>query len=316
MTINQARLISLVLLVLLAGISMGVGVMDLSWSSPSGEGLFALSRFPRTAAAILAGGSLAVGGVILQTLVHNRFVEPMTTGTGEGAALGILLALVLLPEESLMLRLLFASVTALVANLGFLAMVRRLPPTQPLMVPLVGIVYGGILGAIVTFFAYQYDLLQYLGVWLNGDFSGILKGRYELLWLAGALALLTYFIADRLAIVGLGDTISTGLGVSYHQVVMVGLVAISVVSAMTVVTVGMIPFIGLVVPNVISRTLGDNLRRTLPVTALFGANLVLACDIVARLIRFPYEMPVGSVLGLLGALVFLWILYHPRKRHA
>lgn len=303
-------------LTLLSILSLWVGVMDLSWSSQSGESLLSISRFPRTAAAILTGGSLAICGVILQTIVHNRFVEPMTTGTGEGAAIGILICVLLMPEQSVMARFLFGTATALIANFGFLLLVRHLPPTQPLLVPLVGMIYGGVLGAVVAYFAFQYDLLQYVGVLLHGEFSGILKGRYELLWLAGAVAALTYLIANQLAIVGLGDLISTSLGLNYRQVVLIGLVAIAIVSSLCVVTVGMIPFVGLVVPNIVSRFLGDNLRKTLPVTALSGALLVLGCDIVSRLIRFPYEVPVGTVLGLLGAGIFLWILYHPRRRAA
>lgn len=306
---RQATLWGAVALAGLALLSLFTGVMAFS-----GE-ILTISRLPRTCAAAITGGALAVSGVILQTLVRNRFVEPMTTGTGEGAALGILLTTVLLPGAGLLVKMTLAALTALATSLGFLALIRRLPPTQPLLVPLVGIVYGGIIGAVVTLIAFQFDLMQYVGVWLHGEFSGVLQGRYELLWLAAAVAALTYFIADRFSIAGLGEDISTGLGLNYHRTVTLGLLAISLVAALTVVTVGMIPFVGLIVPNIISRWHGDNLRRTLPLTALFGANAVLACDILARLIRFPYEIPVGTVFGAIGAALFLWLLYHPRAHH-
>lgn len=305
MTLPRAKLLCAALLVVLALGSVLTGVMALS-----GE-VVAISRLPRTFAAILTGGSLAVSGVIMQALVRNRFVEPMTTGTGEGAALGVLLAIVLVPGAGVLAKMLFASTTALLSSLVFLALVRRLPPTQPLLVPLVGIIYGGIIGAGVTYFAFQFELLQYLGVWLSGGFSGVLQGRYELLWVAGAVAGATYLVADQFAILSLGEDISTGLGLSYRRLMGLGLLSIAVVAALTVVTVGMIPFVGLVVPNLISLRYGDNLRDTLPLAALLGGASVLAADILGRLIRFPYEIPVGVVFGVLGAMIFLWLLHRP-----
>ncbi|WP_299927050.1 iron chelate uptake ABC transporter family permease subunit [uncultured Pelagimonas sp.] len=319
MTRGMAGMIGLLGLLALATLSLFVGVIDMSPTDlvrdPEALRLVAQSRFPRTIAVIITGAVLAISGTIMQQILRNRFVEPMTAGTGQGAALGILIATVVMPAAPLLLRMTLASATALIASLGFLAIVRRLPPTQPLLTPLVGMVYGGLLGAAVTFFAYQYDLLQYIDVWMSGEFSGVLRGRYELLWIAAAIGALTYLIADQLAIVGLGRTASVNLGLNYMQVVLLGLVAVSIVTALTVVTVGMIPFVGLVVPNVISRRFGDNLRATLPIVALMGAGLVLVSDILGRLLRHPFEIPVGTVFGVIGAVVFLWLLY-AGPRHA
>nr|WP_323780202.1 iron chelate uptake ABC transporter family permease subunit [Amylibacter sp.] len=307
-----------VVLAVLALGSLFVGVIDLKpsdlWQQSGALNLLLVSRAPRTIAVIITGAALAICGAILQMLVRNRFVEPMTAGTGQGAALGILLVTLFLPEASLLVKMAVAACTALASSVGFLLIVRRLPPTQPLLVPLVGMVYGGVIGAGVTFVAYQADLLQYIDVWMNGEFSGVLQGRYELLWLAAAVALLSYFAADQFAIVGMGRTASINLGLNYTQVVLIGLVALSIVTALTVVTVGMIPFVGLVVPNIISRFYGDNLRSTLPVTALTGAVFVLCSDILGRLLRYPFEIPVGTVFGVIGTGIFLWLLYVP-KRH-
>ncbi len=150
---------------------------------------------------------------------------------------------------------------------------------------------------------------------MTGEFSGVLKGRYELLWIAAGVGALTYLVADQFAIVGMGRTVSINLGLNYSQVVLIGLLAISIVTALTVVTVGMIPFVGLVVPNIVSRRFGDNLRATLPMVAIMGAGLVLFSDILGRVLRYPFEIPVGTVFGVIGAIVFLWLLY-ARPRHA
>lgn len=307
------------LIIALSVVSIFVGVIALSpldlFRDPEALQLLAVSRLPRTAAAVLTGCSMAVSGQIMQILVRNKFVEPISAGTGQAAALGILLSVLLFPAAGLAIKMSLAAATALLGTMGFLALVQRLPPTEPLLVPLVGLVYGGILGAVMVFIAYQADLLQYVDVWMLGEFSGVMRGRYELLWIAGIAALVSYLIADQFAILGLGRDMSLSLGLNHRQVMALGLLCVSVVSALTVVTVGMLPFIGLVVPNLISRRLGDNLRVTLPVTALLGGVFVLACDILARVIRYPYEVPVGTVFGVLGTVAFLWLIY-ARPRHA
>jgi iron complex transport system permease protein len=267
------------------------------------------SRLPRACAVVLTGASLAIAGQIMQLIARNRFVEPMTAGTGQSAMLGLLLVSVLLPTAAIGVKMTLAACAALVGSMGFFALTRRLPPEEPLLVPLVGIVYGGVIGSAAVYIGFQLDMLQYIDIWLTGEFSGTMRGRYELLWIAGLAAALSYLVADQFSILGLGETVSLNLGLNYRQVVLSGLVVISVVTGLTVVTVGAIPFVGLVVPNLVSRLVGDNLRRSLPLTAMVGAGLVLASDIFARLVVHPFEVPVATVIGIIGAAVFLWMLY-------
>ncbi|WP_083099540.1 ABC transporter permease [Pseudophaeobacter leonis] len=307
------------LILILSLVSVFVGVIDLSWAGilrdPEALQLLAVSRLPRTAAALLTGCSMAGSGQIMQILVRNKFVEPISAGTGQAAALGLLLSVLLFPAAELAVKMSLAAGTALLGTLGFLTLVRRLPPTEPLLVPLVGLVYGGILGAVMVFIAFQADLIQYVEVWMLGEFSGVMRGRYELLWLAGGAAFISYLIAGQFAILGLGRDISLSLGLKHRQVMAAGLLCGSVGSALTVVAVGMLPFIGLVIPNLVSRRLGDNLRTTLPITALLGGVFVLGCDILARMLRHPFEVPVGTIFGVLGSIAFLWLIY-TRPRNA
>ena len=132
----------------------------------------------------------------------------------------------------------------------------------------------------------------------------MLLRRYELLWLTGGLALAAYLIADQLTILGLGETVSVNLGLNRTAVLWVGLVIVALITSLVLVTVGNIPFIGLVVPNIISRLMGDKLRQSLPAVALLGASLVLLCDILGRVIVFPFEIPVSTVFGVLGTVLF------------
>jgi iron complex transport system permease protein len=311
-------LMALLVLLVIATLSLFVGVIDLDLNNlfnPEELELLIVSRLPRTLAVLITGSALAVCGTIIQLLVRNRFVEPMTAGTGQGAMLGILIAILYFPSASLIVQICIAATMALISSIGLMLIVIKLPATKPLYIALVGLIYGGIIGAGVTFVAYQADLLQYLDIWTTGEFSGVLQGRYETLWIAAIVALLAYLIADQFAIVGMGRTTAISLGLNYNQVVVLGLITISIVTALTVVTVGMIPFVGLVIPNIVSRLYGDNARRTLPITAFFGASLVLIGDIIGRLVRYPFEIPVGTIMGVIGALIFLWILYG-RGRHA
>ncbi|WP_297835959.1 iron chelate uptake ABC transporter family permease subunit [uncultured Roseibium sp.] len=307
------------LLTALSLASLAIGAADLGivelLQSKEGLELFLISRVPRTCAAILSGASLAVAGVIMQMLARNRFVEPATAGTGECAALGLLIVTLLMPSGSVFLKMAISCCAAFGGTAIFLALVQKLPPAQPLLMPLTGIIYGGVIAAVTTFIAYENDLVQYLGIWMHGEFSGVLQGRYELLWASGLVALAAYLYADRFTIAGLGRDAAIGLGLNYRHVLIVGLGIVALITSFTVITVGMLPFVGLVVPNIVSRFHGDNARRTLPLVALTGGTLVLASDLAGRLLRYPYEIPAATVFGAVGTGVFLWLLF-ARPAHA
>ncbi len=297
----------------LAVVSLFVGVADVRPEAllrldADAWGLVAVSRGPRTAALLLAGASTAVVGTIMQMLARNRFAEPSTTGTVEFALLGLLTVTIVAPALPVAGKIVAATAFALAGTALFLAVLRRVPLRSPLVVPLVGIVLGGVVSAVATFVAYRTDLLQALGAWSTGDFSGVLAGRYETLWVAGALAVVAYVAADRFTVAGLGEAFTTNLGLDHRRTMTLGLVLVSVVSAVVVVTVGVVPFLGLVVPNVVSLLRGDDVRRALPWVAALGAGLVLACDLLGRLVRYPYEVPVGVVVGVVGSVLFLWLL--------
>lgn len=319
----KALAAAIIVVVILAFISLFIGVSDVSLNTLFGANstdrateVLLISRIPRTLAIILAGMSMAVAGMIMQMLTRNRFVEPSTAGTVESASLGILLVILFAPDTPVFGKMLVASVTALAGTALFLRILRSIPLRSVLVVPLVGIMLGGVISAVTTFIAYRYDLLQALNSWTTGDFSGVLRGRYELLWLSFFLTVIAYIAADRFTVAGMGEDFTTNLGLNYRRVVTLGLVIVSMVSASVVVTVGMIPFLGLIVPNVVSMFIGDNMRRAVPWVAILGAGLVLACDIVGRLIRFPYEIPIGTMMGVVGSALFLYLLLRKGSRLA
>ena len=303
----------------LALLSLFVGVSDVSPAAllrgdADAWELVAVSRGPRTTALVLAGVSLSIAGLIMQVLVRNRFVDPSTAGTVDSATLGLVVVMLYAPGLPLIAKAGVASVFALAGTGVFLVLLSRMPLRSPVMVPLVGLMFGGVVGAASSFVAYRFDLVQSLLAWTTADFSGILRGRYELLWVAGVLAVVAWVVADRFTIAGLGAEVATGLGVDHRRVLMTGLVVVALVSAVVVTTAGVIPFLGLVVPNVVRLFLGDHVRRSIPWVALVGAGFVLVCDVLGRTLRHPYEIPLGVVVGVVGSVVFLVLLLKGSSR--
>ena len=301
------------LLLCLSLFSLFVGVRNITLAGLlSGEAdqmlVFVVSRVPRLIAILTAGMGLSVVGLIMQQLARNKFVSPSTAGTMEAASLGLLIALIFFTGAPLLVKMLISFVFALAGTLIFMQILERVKYKDVIFVPLVGIMFGGVIGAITTFIALRYDLLQSLGAWMTGSFAGVLRGRYELLYLAVPVTILAYFYADRFTLAGMGEDFAVNLGLNYKQVVNLGLALVALATASVVLTVGMIPFLGLIVPNIVTLILGDNLKRTLPHTALAGAIFVLVCDLIGRTVRYPYEIPIGLVIGVLGSAIFLYLI--------
>jgi iron complex transport system permease protein len=114
----------------------------------------------------------------------------------------------------------------------------------------------------------------------------------------------------------MGEEFSINLGLPYKQIVNIGLVIVSAVTSIIILTVGMIPFLGLIIPNIVSIYQGDHLKKNLPHTALLGAVFVLFCDILGRVIIFPYEIPIGLTVGVIGSGVFLYLLFRRKSYEA
>ncbi|WP_313572104.1 ABC transporter permease [Comamonas terrigena] len=312
-----------VALLALAMASLAVGVSDVSWNtlwSRSEDDLVAqvlmYSRVPRTLALVLAGSAMAVAGLLMQMLARNHFVEPSTVGTVESATLGMLVCILWAPDWPVMAKMGVAALFALAGTGLFIGALSRIRLRTAWIVPLVGLILAGVIEAGTTFLAYQHDMIQSLRAWSNGDFSAVVEGRYEMLYLSLAVTVVACLAADRFTVAGLGESFATNLGLNYKALVWQGLIVVALVTACIVVTVGSIPFVGLIVPNVVRLLVGDNVRRSVLWVAAAGAGLTLACDLVGRLVIAPYEIPVGTVMGVVGSALFLAILLHQRKRES
>ncbi len=258
---------------------------------------------------------MAMCGLVMQLLTQNRFVEPTTTGTTEWAGLGLLLVMLLLPEAPLMARMIGAVGTAFVGTmLFFFFFLRRVMLSSSIIVPIVGMMIGAVVGAVSTFIALSTDMLQSMAIWFTGSFTSVLRGQYEPLWVVLIVVVAVFIAADRFTIAGLGEDVATGVGLDYRRIVLVGTALIALASGVVTVVVGNLPFLGLIVPNVVSLIRGDDLRSNLPWVALGGIALITACDIVARVINMPFEVPVSLILAMVGSVVFIALLLRQRRR--
>ncbi len=309
--IGLGLLSALVMLSLVTGVTR-VSLIDLWHDAEMREILF-VSRFPRTVALVLAGSAMSVAGQIMQMLTQNRFVEPSVVGTTQSASLGLLLVMVWYPAAPVIVKMCIASLFALAGTVLFMLLIQRIRQKSAFIVPLAGIMLGAVFSSVTTFLGMQFDILQSLGSWESGDFSSVMQGRYELIWIVGLITLLAALIADRFTVAGLGQDFSVNVGLNYRQIQLTGMAMIAIVSGVVIVVVGVLPFLGLVVPNIVSMIFGDNLRRTVPWVAMTGAILVLSCDILGRLIIYPFEVPVSALLGVLGAAVFLVLIIRGRR---
>ena len=291
--------------------------MSLMRGDPYQWEIFLISRLPRLLAILCTGIGMSTAGLIMQQLCMNKFVSPTTGATISSAQLGILLALVFMPASTIWSRAIFSAVCAVAGTWIFVWFIQHIPFKDPVMVPLVGIMFGNVIGGITNYIAYRYEMTQAISSWLTGSFSTIIRGRYEIVWLTMPLVVLAFLFANHFNIAGMGKDFSKNLGVNYNLVLFMGLTIAAMITASVVVVVGSISYIGLIVPNIVAMFKGDKIRGTLIDTTLLGALFVLVCDIIGRVVIMPYELPIELIVGIFGSLVFvvmlIYRLNHGRK---
>jgi iron complex transport system permease protein len=317
---NMKKRYLVISLIILSMLSLFVGVSSitpmelLDFQSEETE-IFLISRVPRLIAILLAGAGMSIAGLIMQQLSRNKFVSPTTAGTLDATRLGILVSMLFFANASTIEKMLIAFVFALAGTFLFMQILDRIKFKDAIFIPLVGMMLGNILSSISTFFAYKADVIQNMSAWLQGDFSMIMKGRYELLYISIPILVIAYLFANRFTVAGMGEDFSKNLGLAYKRVVNIGLILVALITATVVLTVGMIPFLGLIIPNIVSIFKGDHLQKTLPHTALLGANFLLVTDILGRVLIYPYEISISLMVGVIGSGIFLYLLFR-RKAYA
>lgn len=292
-----------------------ITLMDIVSYNKEKVDIFFISRVPRLVSILLAGLGMSICGLIMQQVSRNKFVSPTTGATIDSAQLGLVFAMLIIPSTGLAGKMIASFAFALAGTFIFMKILKSLKFKNAVFVPLIGIMFGNIIGSATTFIAYKYNLMQDITAWMQGNFSMIIKGNYEMLYITIPCIIMAYIYANKFTIAGMGEDFATNLGLNYNKVVNLGLMIVAIVTVCVVITAGSIPFIGLIVPNIVSMYKGDNLKDSIWHTGLFGAIFVLVCDIFSRTVIYPYEIPIGLTVGAIGSIIFLFMILR-RGNHA
>ena len=285
--------------------------------APNDSGLLERSiimelRLPRVLAAFAAGGLLALAGALIQVLTRNPLADPYILGISGGAAVGALLAILLgLP---LLMQHLGAASGAFAALLLVIGLAHGDGAWTRQRLLLTGVVLASALGAVITLLLALAPETALRGMlfWLMGDLSSAPAP-----WLAlFGLALLTLFIlpwARDLNILTRGEASAASLGVSVRELRWGAYLLAAIATALAVITAGSIGFVGLLAPHLARLLVGADHRFALPTAILLGGSLVMLADLLARTLIAPQQLPAGALIALLGAPLFLVLLYRESK---
>jgi len=290
-----------------------VSILDIFHLTADQKEILLVSRLPRLASILIAGMSMSICGLIMQQLSRNKFVSPTTSGTLDSARLGILVSLMIFTSATPLQKMAISFLFALAGTFIFMKILDHVKFKDPVFIPLVGLMFGSIINSISTFVGFRNNIIQNMSSWMQGDFSMILSGKYELMYVSIPLLAIAYLYANKFTIAGMGEDFSKNLGLKYRQVVNIGLVIVALITAAVVLSVGVIPFLGLIIPNIVTIYQGDHLKKSLIHTALLGAVFVLACDIIGRTIIYPYEIPISLTVGVIGSGIFIYLLLRRKK---
>ncbi|NMB43109.1 MAG: iron chelate uptake ABC transporter family permease subunit [Clostridiales bacterium] len=309
---TKSFVIAVIAVIILGIISLSTGVYDIT-GQEDGMQMFFITRIPRTLALMLTGAAMSMSGLVMQLITQNRLVEPTTTGTIEWAGLGLIFVYLLFPAPTLIQRMTGAIIFSFVGTMIFFVFLRRIKLRSSLVVPIIGIMLGAVISAVSTFIGLAFQMTQNIETWFVGSFASVQVGRYEYLWLIVLVTIVIFFYADKLTLAGLGEDVTTSLGLNYNRIVLIGTALISFAVGIVAAVIGNLPFLGLIVPNIVSIYRGDDLRSNLPWVCVVGIGTITLCDIISRTIIMPFEVPVSLILGTVGSVVFIMILLRKRR---
>jgi iron complex transport system permease protein len=270
-------------------------------------------RFPRFLAAMGVGIGLAVAGVVMQAIIRNPLVDPYITGVSSGAALGAACAVLLgvgigaAGVYSLPVMAFIGAILAFTITLGL----AESAGGKPVAFVLAGVIVGIFLSSITNLLMITSPSQGVQGVlhWLFGSLSNTtLQEDAIILFVVGVLTIIVLVYARELNVVLLGDDQASQLGVNVRFLKRGMLILTSLLTGVCVAFTGVIGFVGLIVPHMTRMVVGGDHRLLLPASIIVGANFLVGCDIIGRLIGGAEEFPVGIITSLIGAPFFAYLL--------
>lgn len=270
--------------------------------------IFLYSRLPRTCGCLLAGAALAVAGAVVQSVLHNPLAAPNIIGVNSGA--GLMVALCCAAAPTAIWAVPFAAFLGALAGSLLVFFVARRTGASRITLVLAGIAISGMfsagIDAVVTVFP---DALNGYSDFRIGGFHNLAMSRIvPAFWVSLVSFIALCFLAGEMDILSLGDETARSLGLSVRRTRLLLLTCAAALAGAAVSFAGLLGFVGLVVPHMMRRLVGEESLPLILASAFGGAALVTLCDLVARMAFSPYDLPVGIVLSLLGGGFFLWLL--------
>ena len=313
--------ISLILLIVLLVLLTTVGSVNLSF----GEIISALinddnkmvttivykMRLPRNILAVLVGANLAVSGILLQSVMKNPLADPGITGVSTGASVAAIIILLVAPQFTSILPIAAFIGGAIACMLVFLMAYKN--GLKPGRIVLAGVAINTILGGVISYLSTMYsDRIQSAMLWLNGSLATKTWADVEMLFIYSIIGLIVSLLLIRSAnVLQLGDDAATNLGFNVNLTrLLISVVAVFLAATSTAV-VGVISFVGLIVPHISRMIMGSDHKFTIPFSIILGSMVLLVADTLGRTIGGAIEIPVGVIMSIVGGPFFLYLL---RKR--
>ena len=313
--VGVTLLITLLLIDMLVGMS-DVGLKDILKTFISFDGskealIIKTIRFPRGLLCILVGASMALAGLFIQNITRNPIASPKVLGVNAGATLAVVIIMVFFPEDKYNIRILGAGVISIAVQL-----IGRVRNLSPLKITLVGITIQMFLASVTkAIMLFNDSKTSELVFWMVGavhqaQFTHVIA---ILPWFVIAI-ILGLIISKSMDVLKMGDRIAISLGENINRTKFIGLLVVIILAGSSVAVAGPISFLGLITPHIVSKMKVNNFRGSFILCGIYGANLLLLSDIVSKLIKYPYESPVGIVTSFLGAVFYIFIASREIKR--
>ncbi|MDR0524093.1 MAG: iron ABC transporter permease [Candidatus Methanoplasma sp.] len=277
-------------------------------------------RLPRAIFAMVAGAGLSVAGAVMQSVMKNPLADPYTTGISSGALFGVAVAVILgfsagggSSGFGVTLNAMIFALVPMMAIVSMSAYFRKSPST--LILAGVAISYLFNAGASLLMVSTSEEDLASVYRWQIGDFSGLSWDAVPVaLAVCAAGSAIAVILSGKLNLMVLDDKDASSLGLNGDRLRTLCLIVLSVMAASVIAFVGVIGFVGLVVPHMARIALGADNRYVVPASMAFGAAFVLACDVVARSIDVNASVPIGVVTSFVGAPIFLYLIIRSKSK--
>ncbi|MFD2761758.1 FecCD family ABC transporter permease [Lentibacillus juripiscarius] len=313
-------LLAVIALVLSLGFSISFGAADIHLSTVwqaifnfnedlSSHQVVQELRLPRAFAAVMAGAFLSVSGAVMQGLTRNPLASPSIMGVTDGAAFALVLVMAFLPGvTNLGMTMASFAGAGIAVVLVFMIGSFSTGGLTPVKLALAGVAIGTLLSSVSSVIALHFQLEKQLGFWLAGGLAGTDWASNQILLISGIIGMFVALtIAKSITVLNLGEDVAAGLGQNNILIKIMGILTVLILTGAAVSVAGAVGFIGLIVPHMTRFIIGTDYRWIIPVSALFGALLLVLSDVVSRFVNAPYETPVGAITSLIGVPFFLYL---------